>query len=112
MAINMPVRRITDFYNMTSDAVREAARHASTAPEPVPETNFGDFLSAAVNQLNETNGYLHKEEEEEIKWALGLTENTHDLAEAQAKAQTSLQYTVALRDRFIQAYREIMQIQI
>ena len=54
----------------------------------------------------------NQEEEEEIKWALGLTENTHDLAEAQAKAQTSLQYTVALRDKFVAAYKEIMQIQI
>lgn len=107
----MRINPITDFYNITSDAVKTAAQNSSTATLP-DETNFGSFLNAAVNQLNETNSYLHDQEEEEIKWALGLTDNTHDLAVAQAKAQTSLQYTVALRDRFIQAYREIMQIQI
>lgn len=102
---------ISTFYNITSDAVKQAASTSSTATVK-PEGNFSTFLSAAVNQLNETNSYLKDEEEEEIKWSLGLTENTHDLAEAQAKASTALQYTVALRDRFIAAYREIMQIQI
>lgn len=105
------INGINDFYNISSDAIKHAAAGSSTATIP-EEGNFGNFLSAAVNQLNETNSYLKNEEEEEIKWALGLTENTHDLAEAQAKAQTSLQYTVALRDRFLSAYREIMQIQI
>lgn len=110
MAINT-LGSINDFYNLSSDAIRNAALTSSTATVP-EEGNFGSFLSAAVTQLNETNSYLKDEEEEEIKWALGLTDNTHDLAEAQAKAQTALQYTVALRDRFVAAYREIMQIQI
>jgi len=107
----MQINNITDFYNLSSNAIKNAATNSSTATI-APEGNFGSFLNAAVNQLNETNSYLNQEEEEEIKWALGLTDNTHDLAEAQAKAQTSLQYTVALRDKFVAAYREIMQIQI
>ena len=69
-------------------------------------------MDAAVKQVNETNTYLKQEEEEEIKWALGLSENTHDLAVAQSKAQTALQYTVELRDRFLESYKEIIQMQI
>ena len=65
-----------------------------------------------VPEINETNSYLQDQEDEEIKLALGLTDNTHDLAIAQAKAQASLQYTVALRDRFMEAYKEIMQMQV
>lgn len=107
----MPINSITDFYNIGSEAIKSAAAKSSTATVS-KERNFNDFLSAAVNQLNETNSYLKAEEEEAIKWSLGLTENTHDLAEAQAKAQTALQYTVALRDRFVAAYKEIMQMQI
>lgn len=110
MAINK-INNITDFYNLSSDAIAHAAANSSTATV-APDGSFGGFLSAAVNQLNETNSYMKKEEEEEIKWALGLSENTHDLAEAQAKAETALQYTIALRDKFVAAYREIMQIQI
>lgn len=110
MAIHT-INGINDFYNLSSGAIKNAAANSSTAAIK-DENNFGDFLNAAVNQLNETNSYLNAEEEEEIKWALGLTDNTHDLAEAQAKAQTALQYTVALRDKFVSAYKEIMQIQI
>ena len=102
---------ISSFYNLTSDAIKGAARNSSTATVS-DEKNFNLFLDAAKNQINETNGYLQDQENEEIKFALGLTENTHDLAVAQAKAQTSLQYTVALRDRFLEAYKEIMQMQI
>ncbi len=65
-----------------------------------------------ISNVNETNSLLNKEEEEEIKFALGISENTHDLAIAAAKAQTALSYTVALRDKFIDAYKELMQIQV
>ena len=103
---------ISNFYNVTSDAIREASKTASTAVKPKEDNGFQMFLNAATTQINETNNYLHREEEEEIKWSLGLTDNTHQLSIAQAKASTSLQYTVALRDRFLDAYKEIMQIQI
>ena len=42
----------------------------------------------------------------------GETDNTHDLSIALQKAQTALQYTVAVRDRIVQAYRDIMNMQI
>ena len=51
-------------------------------------------------------------ENEELKWMMGITENTHDLTVAVGKAQTALEYTVALRDKLLDAYKEIMQIQI
>ena len=43
---------------------------------------------------------------------MGELENTHDLVIALQKAQTALQYTVAVRDKFLEAYKEIMQMQI
>jgi len=51
-------------------------------------------------------------ENEKIKWALGETENTHDLTIALQKASSALQYTVAVRDKFLEAYKELMQMQI
>lgn len=107
----MDVAHISSFFNLSSPAVEGAAVRSSTVKFPDDES-FGTFLDAAVKQVNETNTYLKQEEEEEIKWALGLSENTHDLAVAQEKAQTALQYTVALRDRFLESYKEIMQMQI
>ena len=70
------------------------------------------MLSAAIDNLNTTNSYLSDWENEQVKFALGETENAHDLTIALEKASAALQYTVAIRDKFIEAYKEIMQIQI
>ena len=51
-------------------------------------------------------------ENEKIRFALGETDNTHDLTIAMDKASTALQYTVAIRDKVMEAYKELMQIQI
>ncbi|MBE5894939.1 MAG: flagellar hook-basal body complex protein FliE [Lachnospiraceae bacterium] len=76
------------------------------------EDMFSTILDSAVNSLNTTNKYLSDAENEEIKLALGETENTHDLAIALQKASVSLQYTVAIRDKFLEAYKEIINMQI
>lgn len=73
---------------------------------------FESFLNTAINNISTTNSYLSDAENEEIKFALGETENTHDLTIALQKASTALQYTVAIRDKVMEAYRELMQMQI
>lgn len=102
---------ISSLYSINSNAVATAASKASTKTEE-GDQSFASLFNSALGNLNETNSLLNKQEEEEIKFALGITENTHDLSIAAAKASTALSYTVALRDKFIEAYKEIMQIQI
>ncbi len=80
--------------------------------EPVEGTMFDAFLNAAIDNIQTTNSYLSDAENEEIKFALGETENTHDLTIALRKASTALQYTVAIRDRLLESYNQIMQMQI
>lgn len=75
-------------------------------------TMFDALLNTAVNNIKTTNNYLSDAENEEIKFAIGETENPHDLTIALQKASTALQYTVAIRDRVLEAYKEIMNMQI
>lgn len=75
-------------------------------------TLFDAVLNTAIDNIKTTNSYLSDAEDENIKFALGETENTHDLMIALQKASTALQYTVAIRDRLLDAYKEIMQMQI
>lgn len=75
-------------------------------------TLFDAFLNTAIDNIKTTNSYLSDAEDEEIRFALGETENTHDLVIALQKASTALQYTVAIRDKLLDAYKEIMQMQI
>lgn len=102
---------ISNILNVSSPVIANAAANASTA-KPKTDEGFSSMLKSAMSNLQETNSLLHDEEEEEIKFALGISENTHDLSIAAAKASTALSYTVALRDRFIEAYNEIMRIQV
>lgn len=104
---------ITALYNVSSGAVKEAAKNAPTnRTDTYSDKSFNSLLTTAVDNINTTNSYLSDAENEEIKWALGETENTHDLTIALQKASTALQYTVAIRDKLLEAYRELMQMQV
>lgn len=72
---------------------------------------FGAALQSAMDMVNEANAYSNAAEEEEIKYALGQTNSIHELQIAQQKANVSLQYTVAVRDAFMSAYKEIIAMQ-
>lgn len=73
---------------------------------------FSTLLNSAINNISETNSYLSDAENEKIKFAMGESENTHDLTIAMKKASTSFQYTIAVRDKIVEAYNTIMQMQI
>ena len=66
-------------------------------------TTFQTAFDSALNLISEANAYSNAAEEEE---------SIHYLHIAQQKAYVSLQYTVAVRDAFFSAYKEIMNIQI
>ena len=104
---------ITALHNVTSDVIKEVARTAPTNKvDTYADQGFDNLLHTAIDNLNTTNNYLSDAENEEIKWALGETENTHDLSIALQKASVALQYTVAIRDRLLDAYKELIQMQV
>lgn len=103
---------ILSLYNVSSGAVKSAAESYTASKTTQGTGDFESLFSKALDNLNTTNAYLSDMENEELKWALGETENTHDLTIAMQKASTALQYTVAIRDKFLDAYKEIMQISI
>ncbi len=73
--------------------------------------SFDSLLQSAMTMIQETNQYSNEAQEAELAYAMGLTNSTHDLQVAQMKANISLQYTVAVRNAVLDAYREIMQMQ-
>jgi len=66
--------------------------------------DFGTVFQSALGMVEETND-LHNDAESAMI-------HTHDLLVAQSKANIALQYTVAVKDKLQEAYREIMQMQI
>ena len=75
------------------------------------KTDKTDSFSA-MGSIGETNDLQNAAEQEEVRFALGESDNTHDLLVAEIKAAVALQYTVAVRDKIIDAYKELMQMSI
>jgi flagellar hook-basal body complex protein FliE len=104
---------ISSLYNISSNAIKNAYESSNTASASSEnEDVFASFLDSAVQNIASTNAYLSDAENEKIKFAMGETDNTHDLTIAMQKASTALSYTIAVRDKFLDAYKEIMNIQI
>lgn len=98
---------ITTIYSAYNDALSSVSGAAD-----VKGKDFSSILDGMINAIDETNDLQNYAEQAEIEFALGLSDNTHDLLIAQTKANVALQYTVAVRDKLIEAYREIMNMQI
>lgn len=75
------------------------------------KTSFEQLFQSALNKINETNTLTKKAEQEEIKFAAGESDSPLDLMIAQQKANYSIQYTVAVRNAVLDAYKEIMNLQ-
>ena len=104
--------RIQKVYGIDSEAISNLKKLSGNTQNVENKDMFQTMLDSAINNLNTTNAYLSNAENEEIKFALGESESTHDLTIAMQKAMTALQYTVAVRDKFLEAYKEIMNMQI
>lgn len=73
---------------------------------------FQSMLDSVMTLLEDTNQLQKNANKEQVAFALGETTNTHDLMIAERKAGIALQYTVAVRDRILESYQQIMQMQI
>ena len=74
------------------------------------ESSFDAIFESALNLVKDTQDLTNKAEEEGMKYALGY-DNTLELMVAQNKANTAVSYIVAVRDKVLDAYNEIMNMQ-
>lgn len=100
---------VTSIGNLT-DLSKYGIDSATGAKENRNAT-FESLFQAAKGLVEETNNYTNAAEEAEMAYALGLTDSTHDLQIAQQKANLAIQYTVAIRNQVLDAYKEIMNLQ-
>ena len=98
---------LSSIYGINTDAVN-TLKNVSLDKTEEGNDMFASLLNTAIDNINSTNALLSNAENEEIKFALGETTNPHDLTIALQKASAALQYTIAVRDKFLEAYKEIM----
>ena len=100
---------ITELTNVSSNVIQKTADDWKVKKD---EDTFDSALNGAIKMLNETNGLWNKVSEQEVRFEFGEAINTHDLQIAQEKANVALQYTIAVRDKVLSAYKELMNMQV
>ncbi|MCW8943504.1 MAG: flagellar hook-basal body complex protein FliE [Sedimenticola sp.] len=93
--------------------VMSAQAASTTTPKPIEnasETNFGDLLTQSINQVNET-----QQSAGELKQAFELGSEDVNLAEVMVaiqKSSLSFEAMVQVRNKLVDAYKEVMNMPI
>lgn len=97
----MKIDGVSNMINPNLQIAREGAKTV--------EKSFGDVLNNAINEVD-------KAEKDSInmmeKLATGEIDNIHEVFVASQKAELSLNMAIEVKNRVVEAYREIMRLQL
>lgn len=74
-----------------------------------PEVSFGEYLNSALTKVTNLENQADQLKED---FALGKTDNIPEVLIAGEKANIALQFTMQIRNKVVDAYSEIMRMQI
>ena len=77
-------------------------------PDPAPRAGFGDSLARLMDSVQATNA----EANGAITRMLDGSGEVHDAMIALQRADLTLQFTVQVRNKLVQAYQEIMRMPV
>ena len=97
----MKIDNIQDFLNFND--------YKNTKTTDKSKDTFSSLLMEAMNNVNKTQ---KSSDEYKDMLAIGQLDNLHDLTIASEKADVALQLTLGIRNKVVDAYKEIMRIQI
>lgn len=81
----------------------------SSGIENLKQADFSDFISSSLTTVNQN---LLDSTQAIEKLALGKAENTHEVIIAMEKAKMSLQLASEVRNKLVEAYQEILRMQV
>jgi len=73
---------------------------------------FQQFLNAAIDVLHETNELQVASDIAQVDFATGRNNDMLTVILAQERASSAINFTVQVSNRIVEAYREIMRMQI
>ncbi len=79
------------------------------APKTQPEKSFGEFLSNSLQKVNALQKDAH---DMNIALAAGKVDDISQVVIASEKAQLALNLTMSIRNKAVEAYQEIMRMQV
>jgi flagellar hook-basal body complex protein FliE len=78
-------------------------------PAETPEISFGQYLNSELMKVSDLENQADSLKND---LAMGKTDNIPQVLIANEKANISLQYTMQIRNKILDAYSEIMRMQI
>lgn len=74
-----------------------------------PEKTFGEFLSDALNSVNQLQ---NQASQASMNLAAGKIQDIAEVTIAAEKASVALQLTMQVRNKVVEAYQEVMRMQV
>ncbi|MDD3569815.1 MAG: flagellar hook-basal body complex protein FliE [Lachnospiraceae bacterium] len=96
----VPIQRLDALKDLAS--VKETSKTDNTV-------SFKNIFEEAIANVKNTEDDLAKEQ---YLFATGQTDNTHDITIAASKAQISVDLLVQLRDKALNAYNELIKLNL
>ena len=97
---------------MQTDAIQIAGGARQTVPAAVHHTtteSFGNLLQQAIDQVNQTQ---QEAESAAQDFAVGASQSIHDTIIRLEKADLSLRLLTQVRNKVVEAYQEVMRMQV
>lgn len=86
--------------------------HFSVGKQQSAEKSSGSFGQLLNQYIQEANGAVQEFETKSLALAKGEAINLHDVTIAAQKASIAVSLTTQIRDRAVEAYQEMMRMQI
>lgn len=104
----MSIENIGSKVNLAIGGMLEGTPESS-GHEAMGAPSFSKMLTESVNDVN---NLLTQADEANTNLAIGKSENLHEAMIATEKAETALKFLVQVRNKAMEAYNEIMRMQI
>lgn len=95
--------------NFPTQQVNLNKQISGTEEEGGKEVPFSEFLNGALQQVSDLQNESDKLND---AFALGKTDNIHQVMIAAEKADLAMQFTVQVRNKILDAYNEIMRMPV
>ncbi|NMB98287.1 MAG: flagellar hook-basal body complex protein FliE [Clostridiaceae bacterium] len=95
--------------NIFASGVQRNSVNTAINTNEVNSRSFGDYLKEMINN---TNKEIIKAEDISNQFAAGRIDDIHKVLIQIEKADIALQYTLQIRNKIMDAYNEIMRMQV
>lgn len=99
----------SSFLPVSGTSATDLGTQSTTGANSVSSAGFGEMLTSGIDSLE---ALTDKAADLSVKAATGDLENIHDYTIAASQAQLATQLTVAVRDKAVAAFQQIMQMQV